>query len=379
MNSLNLNLVDSTKRTATMKSGRATRYGVMAAAACCAFAENANSEQLYGLLRVRDLTPFGFLRLDMRPAYAVSIEPGNWALETEIGYQNTWALSPLVEQYLISLEPQGRRELGPAEVQAIRDLPGENYLVDTELATLDVTFHYKFSPRVTGYLIASGVAYRGGFLDSTIEGFHDTFGFGTFGRLAAARNDVNLIYDLKSSQSVYLESPTSGGVTDPTLGVRFIGIAMPKNWQLALEAAVKIPIDGERLLLSTGRTDYGVQASLQHLGEHHGWYVSASAVYYAGADDPVPQDSRVIPTLVVGYELALTDNFNINLQGYASPSVYTHDQTDLKELLEDKYQLSLGLRYRASHVLITFGITENLQNVNNTPDIGAQLGFAYLP
>jgi hypothetical protein len=352
---------------------------LLAAVGCCGLTETAGAEQLYGLLRVRDLTPFGFLRLDMRPAHAVSITPGAWALETEIGYQNTWALSPNVEQYLVSLEPQGRRELGPAEVQAIRDLPGENYLIDTELATLDVTVHYKFSPRVTGYFIASGVAYRGGFLDSTIEGFHDTFGFDSYGRPAAARNDVNLIYDLKSAQSVYLEAPTSGGFLDPTLGLRFIGIEMPKHWQLALEAAVKIPVDGERLLLSTGRTDYGVQASLQRLGQRHGWYVSASAVYYAGADDPVPQDSRVIPTLVVGYEYAVTDNFNLNIQGYASTSVYSHDETDLKELLEDKYQLSVGLRYRLSHVLISFGITENLQNVNNTPDIGAQLGFAYLP
>jgi hypothetical protein len=27
----------------------------------------------------------------------------------------------------------------------------------------------------------------------------------------------------------------------------------------------------------------------------------------------------------------------------------------------------------------TLGITENLQNINNTPDIGFQLGFAYVP
>src|SRR5215510_10868571 len=94
----------------------------------CAIARGAHADQLWGMLRARDLTPFGFLRLDMRPAYAVSIEPGSWALETELGYQNTWALSPEVEKYLISREPQGRAELGPADVDAIRALPGENYL-----------------------------------------------------------------------------------------------------------------------------------------------------------------------------------------------------------------------------------------------------------
>ena len=124
---------------------------VLTALGVAAPAADAQARDLYGLLRSRDLTPFGFLRLDMRPAHAVAIEPGSWAIETELGYQNTWALSPEVEDYLTALEPQGRRDLGPAEGAAIQALPGENYLLDVEFATLDVTFHYKFSPDWTGY------------------------------------------------------------------------------------------------------------------------------------------------------------------------------------------------------------------------------------
>jgi hypothetical protein len=89
----------------------------------------------------------------------------------EIGYQNTWALSKEVETYLKSLEPTGRRRIGPAEVQAIEDLPGENYLVDIETALYDVTFHYKLPRDWTAYAIASAITYQGGVLDSTIESF----------------------------------------------------------------------------------------------------------------------------------------------------------------------------------------------------------------
>ena len=96
----------------------------------------AEDGQFYGLMRERDLTPFGFMRLDMRPAHAVSTEPGSWAVETDVAFQNTWALSPEVEKYLTGLGATGRRQLGPEEVQAIRDLPGENYLVDLEAAVL---------------------------------------------------------------------------------------------------------------------------------------------------------------------------------------------------------------------------------------------------
>jgi Protein of unknown function (DUF3187) len=333
----------------------------------------------YGLFRSRDLTTFGFLRLDMRPAYAVSIEPGTWAIETELGYQNTWALSPEVEKYLTALEPTGRRNIGPDELAAIQALPGENYLLDLESANFDLTFHYKFSKHWTGYAIISAVSYNGGFLDSSIEGFHDAFGFSDFGRPALTKNDVRLIYDLKSAQVVSLGSPTDGGLTDPTFGVRYTGFAMPDKWAFSVEAAVKVPVAGERTLLSTGKTDFGLQASIQRFWKRNALYLNVAGVYYAGADYPVPQDSRIIPTAIFGYEFAFTQNTNFNLQGYWSRSVYTSEQTDLDELTGEKYQYTIGIRHRWNQFLFSFGITENLQNINNTPDVGVQLGLAWIP
>ncbi len=352
---------------------------MLAYLSCHASISHAAEDQFYGLLRSRDLTPFGFLRLDMRPAYALSIEKGTWAIETELGYQNTWALSEQVERYLKSLEPDGRRDLGPEDLQAIRDLPGENYLLDLESASLDVTFHYKFSDDWTGYLILSAVSYQGGFLDSTIEGFHDAFGFSSFGRPVVSKNDVNLIYDLKSSQVTSFGTPTDGGLMDPTIGIRYAGFQLPERWALSVEAAAKVPVDGTRKLLSTGKADYGIQASLQRRGVHHALYLDVAAVYYSGADFPVPQDSQVLPTLIVGYEYRLTERTNVNVQAYVSESVYSNDQTDLNELTGEKYQYSVGLRHRVDQFLFTFGFTENVQNVNNTPDIGFQFGVAYIP
>lgn len=366
---------------ASLKStGMAAAFAAVAALGMLGAAPaSAEAGNFYGLMRARDLTPFGFLRLDMRPAHAVNIEPGTWALETELAYQNTWALSPEVERYLTARESAGRRELGPADFQAIQALPGENYLVDFESAVLDVTLHYKFSTHFTGYFIANAVSYQGGFLDGTIESFHDTFGFSTFGRPAASRNDVNLIYDLKSGSSAYFDSPTKGGLSDPTLGLRYTGIAVSERWLLSLEGAVKVPVAGRRLLLSTGRTDYGVQASLQRHGNRHALYANAAAVYYAGAADPAPQESQIVPTVIVGYEYQLTSRTNVNLQGYLSRSVYSDRTTDLDELRGEKYQLTLGFRHRLDNILVSFAVTENLQNINNTPDIGFQLGVAFIP
>jgi hypothetical protein len=353
----------------------------LAALACLAAAVPSWAEggRFYGMLRERDLTPLGFLRLDMRPAHAVSIEPHTFAFEATLGYQNTWALSPEVEKYLTALEDTGRRELGQAEIQAIRDLPGENYLLDLESATLDLAAHYKFSSQWSAYAIATAVSYHGGFMDDGIEEFHHIFGFSTFGRPALARNRTNLVYDIKGSQVVMLDAPGKSGFMDPVFGLRYSGINLPRHWQMSIEAAIKVPLQGERLLLSTGRTDYGMQASLRHLGRSNAVHIDFAAVYYAGERVPAPHESQIVPTIVVGWEHILTDRTNVNLQAYASKSVYTHEQTDLPELLEDKYQLSLGFRHRFERCLVSFAVTENLQNLNNTPDIGFQLGFAWIP
>lgn len=351
-------------------------FFAVSAACGCGTAFAAESEYL-GLLRARDLTTFGFLRLDMRPAHAVHAPAGTWAIETELAHQNTWALSRGARDYLDTLP--GRRPLGPAEVDAIRALPGENYLFDMELAELDVTFHYKFTDRLGGYLVVSGVDYSGGFLDGSIESFHDLFGFDNNGRPAVRRNDVNLVADLKSADMAFLGAPTSGGMLDPTLGIRWSSPQQMKGWSLVLEAAAKLPLQGQRAFLSTGRTDVGVQATLQRFGDHHAWYVSGSGVYYDGRTAMTPTDPQVVPTLVVGYERKLSAETHLILQGYVSDSVYTRADTNLDELLDVKYQLSLGVYRRFGRGVLSFAFTENLQNFNNTPDVALQLGFAYSP
>ena len=87
----------------------------------------------------------------------------------------------------------------------------------------------------------------------------------------------------------------------------------------------------------------------------------------------------MVPTLVLGYERNLTARTNINLQGYISPSLYSRSETELEELQATKFQMTLGLRHRVDNHVWTVGITENLQNVNNTPDVSFQVGYAFVP
>lgn len=329
----------------------------------------------YGMLRTRDLTPFGFLRLDMRPAHAVASPPGNWAVEADLGYQNTWVLSKNVKEYLNALP--GRRGLGPAEVQAIRDLPGEAYLVDLEMGLLDITFHRKFSERWGGYATVSGVFYTGGFLDGGIEWFHDSLDFPNAGRPRAGRNDIHVIFDLKEAQ-VTLASLPDGGLLDPIFGVRYTVEPDSAPWNFVVEGAVKVPFDGEREFLSTGHVDYGAQVTAQRFVGRHATYASLAAVY-TRSSNLIPTTAEYIPTAILGYEYALNGHTNLNAQLYLSPSIFTSADTGLDELLNNKYQLSLGLRHRIGSSLVTVGVTENLVYFNNSPDFGFQLAWIRSP
>ncbi|HEX9207181.1 MAG TPA: DUF3187 family protein [Steroidobacteraceae bacterium] len=337
----------------------------------------AAAQTFYGPLRARDLSPFGFLRLDMRPTFAGSLGPGKWAVETELAYQNTWALSDGVQQYLQSRE--GRRDLTAADVAAIAALPGENYLVDMELMEFDVTLHRQLTPAWGAYLILSGVAYGDGVFDGMIEQFHSAFGISNRGRESVTRGQINLLFDLDSVQSASLDAGHHSGLLDPTLGLRYTGIELPAPWSLALEVAAKVPVGGTRDWLSTGRTDVGAQASLMRRGTRHAFFSSLSLVDYAGSDQELHPDAEVVPTLVVGVDSHLTGRTHSIVQFYASPSVFGAAQTRLEELTADKYLVSLGLRYHYGAHLVSFAVTENLANYDNTPDLALQLGYAYRP
>ena len=332
----------------------------------------------FGLLRERDLTPFGFLRLDMRPSHAVWVPVGSWGVEVNLGYQNTWVMSPNVQEYLNSLP--GRRRLGPAEIDAIRALPGEAYLVDLELGLLDVIFHRKIADHWSVNATFSAVSYSGGFLDGAIEEFHKVTGLSSFGRPAVARNDINIILNLKSVKDpLFLNDPPERGLLDPVFGARYSVAAEPSPWNLVLEGAVKIPVGGQRDFLSTGKTDVGLQATLQRFAGRHAAYLSAAAVRTEGAVLTSRERVQVVPTYILGYEYSFSQKTNLIAQYYMSPSVFTHEDTDLEGLLKTKYQISIGVRHRAGASVWTFAVTENVRNFENTPDIGLQIGWAYSP
>lgn len=325
-----------------------------------------------GLMRIRDMTPFGIVRLDMLPAHAVPATPGTFAFETNVTYQNTYVLSKNVQDYLAS-RGRGRSPLTQEDVEAILAMP-ESYLVDGEFGLADLTLHYRFSEHVGLYATLPYYYFDGGYLDHTIEDFHESVGLSAASRDQLPRNRFQLAGRLGETTVFSFEEPENG-FGDPVFGLRYSLFTGPRTWNLLVEGAAKVAFQGEKFLVSSGRSDYGAQVTLQRFFSRRALYLSLAGVYFTEFDPKFPQE-EFIPTLIAGYEFRITKRTNGILQFYASPSVVQDSM--LEELTDDKYQLTLGLQSRRRNTVYRFGITENISNFDNTPDIGITLSVAQI-
>lgn len=325
-----------------------------------------------GLLRIRDMTPFGMQRLDLLPTHAIPAKEGTWAIETNLSYQNTYALSENVQDYL-KARGKGRAPLSDADVDAIMALPGDAYLVDGEFGLVDLTVHHRFSSHWGAYATVPYYYFDGGFLDTSIEGVHEGISVSTAGRDLVARDQFQFAAHIGETSFRTLEAPEGGEFGDPVLGARYSLKDKPSKWNLIFEAAAKISVRNENTFVSSGHSDYGGQLTVQRFLRKQAVYVSFSGVYFNTFDERLTGD-KFIPTLIVGYEHRLTRHTNGILQFYASPSVIQN--SNAAELTDDKFQLTLGLQRLYRNNILRFGVTENLSNFNNTPDIGISLSLA---
>lgn len=328
---------------------------------------------MLGPLRVRDMTPFNLLRLDMLPAHAVAAGAGSWAIETNLSFSNTFVMSQNVRDYLGARAGSG--PLTGTDADAILALGSDAYYVDGEFGLLEATVHYRLRPATSVYMTIPAYDFSGGFMDGAIEGFHDTFALGSDGRDRVARDHFQAVVAIDGSRLALLEAPVDSGIGDPVIGVRQ---AIPfglSRWNLVLSGEAKIAWSGERMFLSSGSNDYGVQAALQGKYRRQAVYLIGSVVSTDGQVFGVRLERQLVPTAIVAYEIAVTEQTNFVGQVYAGSSSVRNSTID--DITAAKFEASIGLRSRRGRLIYGAALTENIRNFENTPDVGLSLTFAW--
>jgi hypothetical protein len=334
---------------------------------------HAAEPRFLGPLRIRDLSPISMLRLDFAPAHAVDDEQVR-AIRVNYSHANVYIVSGAADEFLI--ERNSDSPLSGDDVRAMLSREGNVFFFDGELSLVEIEYIHSLTPSMQVQVAWPLHIHGGGFLDRTIEGFHDATGLGRASRHLMSRNDMHVVARLGDDELVMIERGTRAGHGDPTISLRHAS-RLGRGMSLVAEAAVKIPAGDPEHYFSSGHSDMGVQLSLQKQFERNALYLGGSWVRVG--------DTRLFPNF------ALTDAQSISLaweyafsgmtwgivQGSWGRGAFRGAETS--SMTDDRNQISLGLRRRLSdRSAVTFALTENVIHFKNTPDIGIHLGVGFL-
>ncbi len=312
------------------------------------------------------------------------------AADMEITPFSTFNQSPLVQIYGLPHETSAAIvPPGSFHVALTQDL-SSNYTVNRngqEKITLDgETYRTTFSAR---YGIASRweagieipyLVQGGGFLDSFVIDWHNTFGLPQGNRDTATKNSINYSY-FKDGVQRLLVNRSGSGIGDITLtggfslyDVRDTG----SHNRLALKGAVKLPTGDSSNLFGSGSTDYMLQlcGSMINYSEWGslGVYGSAGGLAMSGSDVLRDQHNPLaaVGTLGFGWGPASWISFKVQLNG----NTPLYRDSSLGELSKSPLLLILGGALTLpGEYLLDIGVSEDVA-VTTAPDVSFHLGLS---
>ncbi len=325
-----------------------------------------------GPLRIRDqfLPGLGYLGFD--PVSADILAAREWQVDLVLTASNTFAHSLEIERALESRA--GREPLGLDELRAIdSDRPGGGlFYLDGEHARWALAARRGIGRGLQVELVLPVLHFGGGFLDSTIEGFHDSFSLGQAGRLGVPR-DTFTAYLRAGEREIYLDSSPGTALGDAIVGLRYDlrRVRPDPSFQLALEALAKLPTGDVERLSSSGSTDFGVQLLGTRYFRGSCLHVALGAAYL-GRHDLLGLDAQTIVSGMLAWEIALGSKTTGLIQATVSESPF--EELRSNDIDPASTQLTAGVKRAIGSNVLFLGVTENLANYNNSADIGLHFG-----
>lgn len=330
-----------------------------------------------GPLRIRDQFPLSIGYLGLDPVSAVVLDRGKWQVDAILTVTNTWAQSDVVEEFL--LERTSRQPFGRTDLDALDAAdPGPGiYLLDAEMIRTAIAVRRGIGRGVQLELLVPLINFSGGFLDSTVEGFHDTFSFSQAGRQGVAR-DGFLAGVQGTGGSLFIDEDPGTQIGDIVLGAKF-QLREPngkRRYHLALETVAELPTGEEDGLTSNGSLDLGAQFLYTRYYTNACLHLSAGLIYL-GEWEELGIESQILPSFMVGWEQGLSKRSAAVFQATVTQTPF--DDLGLDELSATSIQMTIGYKRVVLEDKVLFlGVTENLQNFDNTADVGLHLGLTWI-
>lgn len=312
------------------------------------------------------------------------------AADMEITPFSTFNQSPLVQIY--GLPHDTSADIVPPgafHVVLNQDL-SSNYSVNSsarEQITLDgetyrSTFsaRYGIAPRWEAGIEIPYLLQGGGFLDSVVINWHNTFGLSQGGRDSAPKNRVNYSYIKDGEQKLSIDRSGSG-LGDITLSggfslydVRETG----RHDRLALKGGVKLPTGDSSYLFGSGSTDVMLQLCGSMLKDSEwgslGVYGSVGGLAMSRSDVLRDQHNPLagVGTFGFGWGPASWISFKVQLNG----TTPLYRGSSLSEISKSSLLLLFGGALKLpGEYLLDIGVAEDVA-VTTAPDVSFHLGLS---
>jgi hypothetical protein len=312
------------------------------------------------------------------------------AADMDITPFNTTNQSPLVQIYGLphdssaDIAPPGKFRISMdqdlSSNYTVKNSQHEQITLDGETYRLAFAAHYGVAPRWEVGIEVPYLFHGGGFLDSFVVNWHNTFGLPQGGRDSAPRDRMSYSYSKDGVQKLKVEQSGSGiGDISLTSGYSLYENSGDKaHDQLALKAALKLPTGDSASLRGSGGTDFLLQlcGSTTNFSE---WgslavYGSAGALAMSKGDVLSEQHNQLagVGTLGIGWGPASWISFKAQING----NTPLYRDSSLAELSKSPLLLITGgaIKFPGEY-LLDIGVGEDLV-VAAAPDVSFYLGLS---
>ena len=217
-------------------------------------------------------------------------------------------------------------------------------------------------------------SHNGGFLDSSVERFHDTFGFKQGGRTDVPRDRIDYRFTRKGENLFRVNRPVSG-VGDLRLAgaVQLRREAAQNGYDVALRGSLKLPTGDSAYLFGSGSTDLAMWLSIAREARPKTWKgYGGVGLLLMGQGDVLPsQQHRYVGFGTLGFARKFSSRLTFNAQLDAHTPFY--DGTSFRQFNAYAAQGLVGLVWEfAPKTYFEFSVAEDVV-VNTSPDAVFQI------
>jgi hypothetical protein len=258
----------------------------------------------------------------------------------------------------------------------------EAILLDGESYRWALSARYGLSDKLEVGIEIPWISYSGGFLDSFIIDWHDTFGMPQGGRNGAPKNQIHYSYSKSGSQRLLMDSSGSGlGDIVLTGGMKLYDEKSPAvHDSIALRSTVKLPTGDSDALRGSGA--FGGTVALCGSSNHFtewgalGLFGSIGGMIAAKGDVLKDQQEPVAAFGTIGLGLGPAPWISFKVQINANTPLYK--DSSLPELSKSAVMLVTGgaLKFPGDFQL-DIGVSEDI-SVATAPDVAFHLSLSRL-